>query len=731
MKKSIWLLLVLAAIAIWWVSPDALWKYLFFLRVPILMGLVLIFLPVLAQYWLPAMLKNLFVLRGGWQITFVIVSAVAAGMSVVLATSLILHNAAIRFAVPVAIDIPKSWQYVMAIALSSYICITTIDLSNENSKTKLQGNAVLWSTVAGGGLSIGLLFLVDLTRKWLSSNAYLKEILGDIASLAKHGTEGYINPQSGELTSGHLAAIAFLLIGIVIYLAVGLLFQPESKSRRAEAPALLYMLMLVSIITLLFSGATFYLDYFRFPLLISFLIYSAFTYFALGVDHLFQLDPLSRDTGDKKAVDGKAENFEQVLEKRLEHQTGERSLVIVCASGGGIQAAGWTAQVLTGLQDQNVLGKSFTKAIGLISSVSGGSVGAMYYLDRFDDEGYPNDDELEDIVNSSTQDSLDAVGWGFAYLDLWRFLGFPYLIRPKFDRGTAVETDWQGEMKGWEKETNKPKTRKTLATWRKQIFDGKIPIAVFNATLVETGERFLITPMTFGKVPAKNYKVPAKKYVDFNTLYEGYDMNVVTAARLSATFPYVSPICRHDRKEHELADKKYHFADGGYFDNSGLVTAAEWLDERLDEWRKPESLNIRRVLILQINAFPESPTNENIHGSGGWFMATLGPLLAMFKVRDPVLASRNAKEADLLAKKWKNQVEIQYFPIFFPSDSEIPSECAVSEFYKDGRYRPPLSWRLTDREKQAIKDGWTAIKTGETIQTIKQLWHDTWNMPKD
>ena len=730
MKKSIWLLLVLTAIAIWWVSPDALWKYLFFLRVPIVMGLVLIFLPVFAQYWLPAMLKNLFVLRGGWQITFVIVSAVAAGMSVVLATSLILHNAAIRFAVPVAIDIPKPWQYVMAIALSAYICITTIKFSKENSETQLQGNAVLWSTVTGGGLSIGLLFLVDLTRKWLSSNAYLKEILGGIASLAKHGTEGYINPQSGELTSGHLTAIAFLLIGIVIYLAVGLFFHPESKSHRAEAPALLYVLLIVSIITLLCSGATFYLDYFRVPLLIPFLIYSAFTYFALGVDHLFKLDPLSKDTCDKKVVDDKAKNFEQVLAKRLEHQTGERTLVIVCASGGGIQAAGWTAQVLTGLQE--LLGTSFTKAIGLISAVSGGSVGAMYYLDRFGDEGYPeleyiNDqgipekDELKkgtftNIFRSATKDSLDAVGWGFAYLDLWRFLGFPYLIRPKFDRGTTVETDWQGEMKGWEKETNKLKTRKTLATWRKQIFDGKIPIPVFNATLVETGERFLITPMTFGEVPAK-------KYVDFNTLYKGYDMNVVTAARLSATFPYISPICRNDRKE--LADKKYHFADGCYFDNSGFVTAAEWLDERLDEWRKPESLNIRRVFILQINAFPESPANEQVQGSGGWFMTTLGPLLAMFKVRDPVLASRNAKEAKLLKERWEryknlaeeNPVDIQYFSIFFPSKEEAP------EFYdQQGRYQPPLSWRLTDKEQKAIKEGWYLIKEGENIQRIKQWW---------
>jgi hypothetical protein len=726
MKKIIWFVIVLAAIKVWLLSPDAVWKYLFLLRVPILMGFLLLLLPKLAKDWLPAMLKNLFVLRGRWQLAFVIVSAVAAGMSVILVASLILHNAAVRFNLPPAIDIPKFWQYVMALALSSYICITAIDLSKENSETKLQGNAILFGTVAGGGLSIGLLLLVDLTRVWLSSNTYLKEIFGGIASLAKNGTAGYIAPQSRELTSGHLAALAFLLIGAVIYLAVGLFFHPKSKSRRAEAPALLYLLLIASMITLLAGGATFYLDYFRIPILIPFLIYSAFSYFALDVDHFFQLNTLKNDVGDKKAIDDNSKNFDQILEKRLKHQTEDQTLVIVCASGGGIQAAGWTAQVLAGLQE--ILGESFTKAIGLISSVSGGSVGAMYYLDRFGDQGCPSNDELEDIFKSSTQDSLDAVGWGFAYLDLWRFLGFPYLIRPKFDRGTAVETDWQGEMKGWQKETDQPKTPKTLATWRKQIFDGKMPIPVFNATVVETGERFLITPITFGNEPSKKYK-----YVDFNSLYQGYDMNVVTAARLSATFPYVSPICCNDRKE--LADQKYHFADGGYFDNSGFVTAAEWLDERLKEWQKPEKLNIKlnikRVLILQINPFPQSPSNEQVKGSGGWFMATLGPLLAMFKVRDPVLASRNAKEADLLAKRWQNQVEIQYLPIFFPSDMEIRSVCAKSNLYKDGRYQPPLSWKLTDREKKAIKDGWTAIKTGETIRTIKQLWHNTWNMPKD
>jgi hypothetical protein len=109
-------------------------------------------------------------------------------------------------------------------------------------------------------------------------------------------------------------------------------------------------------------------------------------------------------------------------------------------------------------------------------------------------------------------------------------------------------------------------------------------------------------------------------------------------------------------------------------------------------------------------------------------MATIGPLLTMFKVRDPVLASRNAQEADLLAKKWQGQVDIKYFPIFFPDDLQH-KDLEISEFYCNGKYRPPLSWKLTDKEKKAIKNGWLVIKNESTIQNIKELWQKTWNMP--
>ncbi|MEH2076399.1 MAG: patatin-like phospholipase family protein [Nostoc sp.] len=712
MKKFIWLLPVLAVIATWLPRSDAIWKYLFFLRLPILMGLFLLLLPKLAKDWLPAMLKNLFVLRSKWQLAVVIVSAIGAGISVISVASIIVDNAPDRFGVPSTIEISEFWQYGIAITLSLYICIIAIDLSKE----KLNNNERQWGAFLGALLSIGLLFIVHFLKDWLSSNALLKTIITNIVYfVSKNNTSGYLNPQTGELSTGHLTAIAYLIVGVFIYITVGLRFDPKSETNRSEAPALLYVLLIISIVTLVYGGATFYFDYFRIPVLILFIAFSALSYVAFDVNHFFPVNKF-KDSEDNKRGDSDSTNFQEVLEKRLQHQGEERTLVIICASGGGIQAAGWTVQVLSGLQE--LLGESFTKAIGLISAVSGGSVGTMYYLDRFNKDGFLEESEQEksDKNNSfyaATRDSLDAVGWGLVYLDLWRFIGFPFIVSPKFDRGTAVETDWQGEMK-------EPKKVKTFGTWRKQIFDGEIPIPVFNATFVETGWRFLITPVTFSKATDK-------KYIDFNSLYEAYDMNVVTAARLSATFPYVSPICRSSVN---IQNQNYHVADGGYFDNSGFVTAAEWLDEQLNEWSKTKnSLNIKRVLILQINPFPKSASTENVEGNGGWFMATIGPLLAMFKVRDPILASRNAKEADLLAKKWENKVDIQYFPIFFPSESEIPPEFTVSQFYRDGRYRPPLSWKLTDREKLAIQDGWEAIKIGNNIQKIKQLWHKTWKMP--
>ncbi len=524
-------------------------------------------------------------------------------------------------------------------------------------------------------LSLVLLFAVIQTKTWIFTNfANNKLLISFVEFITRHKTEGYIlgiQPKPQQFLEGHLSNIAFFIVAFIVYGIIGWKFQPQSQpsDQKKEAAALMYVMLILMMIAPLSGSLTFYFDYYRVPVFLLFVVIVALMYALFKVDHFFELNLNEANKYDPK-------DFKKAIEKRLEYQgeEKEKTLVVVCASGGGIQAAGWTVQVLTGLQD--MLGNSFTKSIGFISSVSGGSVGMMYYLDRFDpNKTYPDRNEFENIFKSATEDSLDAVGWGLAYPDLWRIVGLPFFAPKICDRGAALVTDWQGELKN-------PNSKQFLSTWGEQILNGKIPIPIFNATLVEDGRRFLISPMTFG---------PINKSVDFNTLYAGYDIDVVTAARLSATFSYVSPISRYVG---ENPKGNYHIADGGYFDNSGMVTMVEWLNEWLDPQK---GLNIKRVLLLQINAFPEStPSKSKIEG--GWFQAIIGPLLTLFSVRDTTQLSRVSTEVELLQKRWANQVKIAYCPIFFPKNG------------KNGEYKPPLSWTLTEKQKQNIKNGWCGIK---------------------
>ncbi|TRU43642.1 MAG: patatin-like phospholipase family protein [Microcystis aeruginosa Ma_QC_Ca_00000000_S207] len=675
--------IIAIAVVVWWHIPDSFWKYLFFLRAPILWGLLLVTLPLIATLWLPAMLRNLFVLRGPWQLISVIVSANMAAIGVIINAYMLLKGAPDRFGLSPWLEISDIWQYglaIAAIALSLPICVTSYKLSKEEIKENNPIQKVIFSVF----LSLVLLFAVIQTKTWIFTNfANNKLLISFVEFITRHKTEGYIlgtQPKPQQFLEGHLSNIAFFIVAFIVYGIIGLIFQPQSepsdkkdeKDEKKEAAALMYVMLILMMIAPLSGSLTFYFDYYRVPVFLLFVVIVALMYALFKVDHFFELNLNEANNHDPN-------DFKTAIEKRLEYQGKEKTLVVVCASGGGIQAAGWTVQVLTGLQD--MLGNSFTQSIGFISSVSGGSVGTMYYLDRFDpDKGYPESKDFENIFKSATEDSLDAVGWGLAYPDLWRIIGLPFLAPKMCDRGKVIETDWQRELKY-------PKNKQHLSDWKKQINKGEIPIPIFNATLVEDGRRFLISPMTFDEeCKDKNVNV-----VDFNTLYPGKDMDIVTAARLSATFSYVSPISRYVG---ENPQGNYHIADGGYFDNSGVVTMVEWLNEWLDPQK---GLNIKRVLLLQINAFPEStPSKSNIEG--GWWQAIIGPLLTLFSVRDTTQLSRVSTEVELLQQRWENQVKIAYCPIFFPKNG------------KNGEYKPPLSWTLTKKQKQNIKNGWCGIK---------------------
>ena len=508
-------------------------------------------------------------------------------------------------------------------------------------------------------------------------------------------------------------------------------------------------------------------SFFGSVVLLSSILFSGLNYYLFEVDHYFKLTSIPKDS--KEITDYKYD-FIEARGKRLCPEDSKefkadkschspQSLVLVATSGGGIQASGWTAQVLAGLQGE--IGTDFTKSIGLISSVSGGSVGTMFYLDRFRN-GFLDDDpkDKNSVFKNATEDWLASVGWGLAYPDLLRIIGLPWVLdllhheKAKYlDRGYALEKDWQEHLS----------PNITLDHWYKEIKDGDIPIPVFNATLVENGRRFLISPMKFIEGNMTDYlgenseKRPDSTALDLKTLFNcgtpkeirQCNLDVTTAARLSASFPYVSPLPRNyieiknedkiENKENEkdnkfqieyedskkkkiveIVEQNYHIADGGYFDNSGTFTLIEWLNNFLKWNSKGKNiniLNIKKVMIVNIDAFPQQQLKDNERGKLGFINVASGPFDALDGVRDATQIARNIRSLELLEDKWITKgVKIENFSIAFP----LGKLNQKGEFEK---YNQPLSWRLTKQQKQNLEDAWTNDSTiKHTVECMQKFW---------
>jgi hypothetical protein len=729
-------------------------QYGFLLRVPLSAAVLMMVLPFLSTFVAPAMLRNLFVLRQRWELALITGTAIFTGMGITTVLNILLGSIPDRFQLVRLFELPQVWQYGIALGLGLGMAIPAAKLSHKENVIRKPVSGLLVGVLA----AVALLMLGDRISDTIAASGVLKQWMATLMqSMPEDLRKGY------SAAENHLVAIGFLILVLIVYFSIYFygwrVYQPNQSLQNQitidqhayEIPALFYLLVILLLLVLLFSGVTFLLDYFRVPLLAFLLLVSIANYAIFRVQHFYQLLPKATFPNT---------TFQEVLNTRLSYQdrvtgSGEkldknRSLVVVCAAGGGIQAAGWTARVLTGLHEE--LGPSFTQAIGLISSVSGGSVGTMYYLDALAEDaiGFEKANPLvmQQIFDRATQEGLDAVGWGLAYPDLWRIIGLPFLApllgAKRIDRGTAIETEWKVAL-------SNPSA--SLASWAKKIKAGKLPIPVFNATVVENGSRLLISPLSFKESPA-NENLPTEsvsswrsspytdtRFRDFRQDYQDFDLNVATAARLSATFPYVSPVCRNHP---DVPATNYHVADGGYFDNNGIFTAVEWLDNCVLPHAK--EVGIQRVFFLEILPFPKAEPATSIVASPGWLMTTLGPLLAAFKVRNYTVTARNTVDVGDLKKFWEMKLnaqanssqdsnysfELEHFILQFPIDfkaspkhhsSRFPYRINDAFLNNRGDYTPPLSWKLTDVEKANILRAWKwVVANDQEMKKLKRAW---------
>ena len=568
--------------------------------------------------------------------------------------------------------------------------------------------ALFKRTLLGSGAAAAMILLGGLLG-WLSLQVIelLREKIVDwyrlhrsgpnaVQKLAQTLGSGYYNANTGQAHRGHAMALVTMGFLGIIYLAG--YWQLNPKSPLFEVPPFAYVLGLHMILTSLLSGATFFIDRYRIPLLTAITLYSALVYNTTRTDHYFSL---YREVLPAPAI-AEAVSARLALADSSADSSGKGIVTLVCASGGGIQAAAWTARVLTGLQES--IGPAFPRSIQLISATSGGSVGTLYYLAAFDPHrGLPTRPELlPEVIDAASASSLEASAWGIIYPDLLRIV-FPF-IDMDLDRAWALEQAWRRQLKPlWaQADPQKPETRlPMLSDWMRRAGQGVLPGVVLNATVVESGQQLALSTVDY---PASDSSTTILFDRTFHRVYgDSADLSMVSAARLSATFPYVTPVARARYAgggEGPLLPS-WHIADGGYFDNQGVMAAVEWVQAVL----KTPGLRARigKILILQIMAFPDHQQMPSPENGNGWLSALIGPVQGIVNVRTSTQVARSELELQLLKDAYPGKIETVTLS---PAEGD-----------------PPLSWHLSQNDIAQLRAAWVQLGDGTGVARIREMFN--------
>jgi hypothetical protein len=240
-----------------------------------------------------------------------------------------------------------------------------------------------------------------------------------------------------QLLSGHGFAIWVALFSHALYLLLGYrwFFSQPDKVIAPKAPTLVCLLLLIALLSWVVGAAAFFFDGFRTPIILPWAVLVIAAAQWPESDHFFDVQVLKRSPEALYPYD--------VLNSLASSSSHDHNAIIVYASGGGIQAAAWTAKVLTALRQD--IGPDFTRSLKLISSVSGGSAGALQFLGAWQKGDVPAE-KLEYVLKAAEDPVIDEVAQGLIYPDLWR-LAFPFFVPHESGRGQAMEREWKRRAK--------------------------------------------------------------------------------------------------------------------------------------------------------------------------------------------------------------------------------------------------------------------------------------------
>ena len=233
-------------------------------------------------------------------------------------------------------------------------------------------------------------------------------------------------------------------------------------------------------------------------------------------------------------------------------------------------------------------------SIQLITGSSGGMVGAAYIRELYEmKQKNPQINYYSNMyLNNMSRDILNPITFTIATTE-WFFPFKRFIVNNNTyvkDRGFSFESKLS-------QNTNNV-FDKSLGDYSKGESSASIPMMVFSPSIVNDGRKMLISPIGISYL-TQNLETPKINYsklydaIDYLRFFEKQDASktlFTSVLRMSATFPYISPIVSLP------TEPRIEIMDAGLRDNYGLETTLRFINV-FNDWIAE---NTSGIVIIQI-----------------------------------------------------------------------------------------------------------------------------------
>ncbi len=340
--------------------------------------------------------------------------------------------------------------------------------------------------------------------------------------------------------------------------------------------------------------------------------------------------------------------------------------VIITASGGGMKQTLW-AYYVTSYIDSLSNGQ-LMQSTRLMTGASGGMVGLAYVREFYRQQitGQIKDFHNKKYLENLTKDALNPIIFSLSMSDMFpQYITFRhkkhYYVVDRaymFEQAFNLHTGYALE--------------KTLGFYRKYEQNASIPFLIITPSIMNVGTRLIISPLGMSFLTQHKIKINTKN-IEFRRVYKKFDadsLNFLTAIRMNASFPYVSPYVTLPGKP------RIRIMDAGLNDNYGFVTAADFLIT-FKKWLEKNTSGIVMINLFENEIFNYNDKINNLH-------KFFEPFFSLMNDWDIIQNTNYHDFIYALQKTFTNKFYI--FDITYGNKKNLVS----------------LSWHLTKREKNYL-----------------------------